>query len=364
MRNDSSAARVDHLRIHRLRLPLRQPYKLSFGPVEAFDTILVEIEVAGRHGFGDATVLTGYTEETIDGAWSLACDIAPALVGRPVSALWAGTAAHLAEAPFTVTAFRTAVEMALGHEVLTSPIERRIPLLKILNAETEPEIATEVEASLAAGYRTFKVKAGFELEADLARVAVIQRVVAGRAALTVDANQGYSTADGCAFAARMGTEGVLFFEQACDKHDWNAAVAVARAARIPVMLDEQIYDLDDVRRAATLDAAQFVKLKLMKLGSLDALIEGIAVTAGLGLSPVLGNGVATDIGCWMEACVAAGRIGTAGEMNGFLKPVRPLVRNPMQVRDGVVIVPAGYWPELDPEAVAEFTIDSLVLELA
>jgi L-alanine-DL-glutamate epimerase-like enolase superfamily enzyme len=364
MRDGGINARVDHLRIHRLRLPLRQPYKLSFGPVEAFDTILVELEMNGRRGFGDATVLTGYTEETIEGAWSLACRLAPRLAGCQAPTLWAETEPHLAEAPFTVTAFRTAAEMALGHRILKSPAERQVPLLKILNADTEPDIVAEVEAGLAAGYGTFKIKVGFDLEPDLARVAFIQHVVAGRAALTIDANQGYTTADGCAFAARVGTESVLFFEQACDKHDWEAAVAVARAARTPVMLDEQIYDLEDVRQAAALDAAGFVKLKLMKMGGLEALIDGIAATAALGLSPVLGNGVATDIGCWMEACVAAGRIRTAGEMNGFLKPVRPIVRNPMPVRDGALIVPANYWPEIDPDAVAAFALDSVVPELA
>jgi L-alanine-DL-glutamate epimerase-like enolase superfamily enzyme len=355
-------ARVENLHIHRLRLPLRQPYKLSFGPVEAFDTILVSLDVDGRRGFGDATVLTGYTEETIEGAWSLGLILAEAVAGRPVAALWSETERFLAQAPFTVTAFRTAVEMALGHEILSSPAERRVPLLKILNGETEAEVAAEVEAALAAGYRTFKIKVGFDLEEDLARVASIQRVVAGRAALTIDANQGFSREDGCAFAERVGTRDVLFFEQACDKHDWDVAVAVARAARTPVMLDEQIYDLADVRRAACFDAAQFVKLKLMKMGSLDALIEGIATTTSLGLKPVLGNGVATDVGCWMEACVAAGRIETAGEMNGFLKPVRPIVRNPLPVRDGAVIVPEGYWPEIDDDAVASFAVATKVLE--
>jgi L-alanine-DL-glutamate epimerase-like enolase superfamily enzyme len=327
--------------------------------VTAFDTILVELHIEGRHGFGDATVLTGYTEETIEGAWALARQLTPRLAGLSVIVLWEETEAHVADAPFTTTAFRTAAEMALGHSILTSTTERRVPLLRILNSEAEPDIIAEVEAGLAAGYKTFKIKAGFDLELDLARVGFIQRVVAGRASLTIDANQGYSAADGCVFAARVGTESVLFFEQACDKHDWDAAVAVARAARTPVMLDEQIYNLDDVRRTASLNAARFVKLKLMKMGSLDALIQGIGVTATLGLVPVLGNGVATDIGCWMEACVASLHLDTVGEMNGFLKPVRPLVRNPMPVRDGALIVPAGYWPEIDREAIAAFAVDTI-----
>ena len=33
---------VERLNLHRLAVPLATPYKLAFGPVKAFDTILVE----------------------------------------------------------------------------------------------------------------------------------------------------------------------------------------------------------------------------------------------------------------------------------------------------------------------------------
>jgi hypothetical protein len=74
---------------------------------------------------------------------------------------------------------------------------------------------------------------------------------------------------------------------------------------------------------------------------------------------VLGNGVASDIGCWMEACIAHGRIDTAGEMNGFLKPVLPIVRNPLEVESGAIVIPADYWPDLDDKAIAEFRVEAI-----
>ena len=52
------------------------------------------------------------------------------------------------------------------------------------------------------------------------------------------------------------------------------------------------------------------------------------------MEPVLGNGVACEIGCWMEACVARTLIGNAGEMNGFLKPVTRLLANPVRFDGG------------------------------
>ena len=67
------------LQAWRLRLPLERPYRLAFGPVEALDTVVVRMAVADPpageavEGYGEATLLTGYTDETIDGAWSSAC---------------------------------------------------------------------------------------------------------------------------------------------------------------------------------------------------------------------------------------------------------------------------------------------------
>jgi hypothetical protein len=63
----------------------------------------------------------------------------------------------------------------------------------------------------------------------------------------------------------------------------------------------------------------------MKMGRPRGRSRGIAAHRELGMEPVLGNGVACEVGCWMEACVARTLIGNAGEMNGFLKPVTRLL---------------------------------------
>ncbi len=79
---------VERLNLHRLQMPLTTPYKLAFGPVTAFDTILVEAQDGdGRIGLGEATLLTGYTDETIDGAWALLQALAAACPGRTPAAL-------------------------------------------------------------------------------------------------------------------------------------------------------------------------------------------------------------------------------------------------------------------------------------
>jgi L-Ala-D/L-Glu epimerase len=352
---------IERLILYRVRTPLTIPYKLAFGPVEAFDMVLVEaVLVDGRRGWGEATVLTGYTDETIEDAWMTATAMAGGLIGLDSGAGKQAAMRHHHHAPFTTTAFVTALEMAEGHALLNTESERRAPLLAIVNATERAAITDEIEARLVEGYVTLKVKVGFELAVDMDRLAFIQELVGDRAAIRVDANQGYTQAEGVRFVADIDPAGIELVEQTCAAGDWDAAVAVAKSARgngVRFMLDESIYGLDDVDRAAELHCADVIKLKLMKLGGLDALTHGLDHIRSCGMQPVLGNGVAGDIGCWMETCVAAASIDNAGEMNGFLKPRQRLFEVPMRLDGGDLVLAPGGVVAPDCDAIIAHTLE-------
>ena len=358
----SAAVRLDSLSLARLELPLKSPYKLAFGAVRAFDTILVEArDRDGRHGWGEATILPGYTHETPRGAWAAACRTAETLAGKDMVGAKDAAARLIASDHFAATALVTALEMLEGDPLLEVEARATVPLLAILNETDEAAIEREVESRLAEGYRTLKVKVGFEPGDDLERVRLIQRLVQGRGSLRLDGNQGYGRDQAVAFAAALDPDGIELFEQPCAAGDWEAAMAVARASPVPMMLDESIYGLAEIDRAAELGAAAFIKLKLMKMGGLSHLAEGLARIAARGMTPVLGNGVAGELGCWMEACVAQGRIGTAGEMNGFLKPRQGLFPKPLAVESGALVLEPGR-PEIDWTRVTAMARETATFE--
>ncbi|MEO8652002.1 MAG: enolase C-terminal domain-like protein, partial [Hyphomicrobiaceae bacterium] len=197
----------------RVRLPLKVPYKLALGAVTAFDTILARIVVGGSVGVGEATILTGYTDETIEDAWPRAQALAPKLVGASSDAARDIAYRDLADAPFTLTAFITAVEMAERHPLLTVDADQGVPLLAGINSTDFAGIEREIETAIASGYGTLKIKAGFDIDADLERIAFIQRCNVGRAKLRIDANQGYSPADGVRFAASLSPDAIELLEQ-------------------------------------------------------------------------------------------------------------------------------------------------------
>jgi L-alanine-DL-glutamate epimerase-like enolase superfamily enzyme len=348
---------IERITLHRLQVPLTTPYKLAFGPVRAFDTILAEaVDSDGREGLGEATLLTGYTEETIDGSWALVRELAPRMVGRSPADARRVAEAVVGAAPFTATALATAVDMLEGHPALSVEKTTTVPLLGLVNGTAARELEAEIEQLLAEGYGTLKIKVGFDPEEDARKVALIQRLNRGRARLRIDANQGYRVDEARRFLRTLDPAGVELFEQPCAAGDWTAAKAVAEISPVPIMLDESIYGIDDIERAARLGCIRFIKLKLMKMGSLERLKAGIERIRALGMEPVLGNGVACEIGCWMEACVVRETIGNAGEMNGFLKPVVRLLERPLRFERGAIVLEPGEWPCLEREALTRYTV--------
>jgi L-alanine-DL-glutamate epimerase-like enolase superfamily enzyme len=350
--------RIERIDVRRLQVPLARPYRLAFGPVTHYDTIIVDVTGdGGEHGFGEATLLTGYTGETIENSYPLACEVAAGLQVAAHADAAARMIALGARAPFVATAFHTALDMASGHALLSPPQTLRVPVLGLLQGSDEAEWRDAFEELVAEGYETVKVKVGFDVADDVRALHTMQSIVAGRARIRVDANQGYTAAEAVRFIRDTDPAGIELFEQPCTAGDWEAhrqAVAAAAQTGLPLMLDESIYAMDDIERAAREHACAYVKLKLMKFVGIDALVRAIERIGALGMTAVLGNGVACDVSCWMEALVAARWIDNAGEMNGFLKARRMLFRAPLALERGAIVIPPGA-PELDADALAFHT---------
>ena len=356
----TAGAAIARITLRRLSQPLIRPYRLSYRTFEEFEPYLVEVEDgAGRHGFADGHISPGSSSETRDGGWRFLVDAIRAALGKPVAEAKAATLARFDESKVAATALVTALEVMDGHPALRIDNPARLPLLTPINAMEPAAIAEEAERWLADGFRTFKVKVGKDVDADLARVAAIQRAAAGRATLRLDANRAYSREDGMRFAAALEPAGIELFEQPCDADDWDANAAVARVSAVPLMLDEPICTLEDIDRAATIPGVGYCKLKLKRFGSLDRLIEGLDRVQARGMQAVLGDGLGSEVHGWLEACAARGRIGNAGEFNGFLKPRDRLLAEPLSFRDGAIELPVGYRARLDPAAVQRFEVERM-----
>lgn len=359
------APKLEKLVLHRLRIPLKTPYKVAFALIEHFDTIIAEVEDRdGRVGIGEATILTGYTEETVEGSWSAAKDFARSLTNSAMDDVPTQITRFGEKFPFAATAFGTAFEMLGASALLRVASDTDVPLLGLLNAKTEEGIEEELQDLIDAGYRTVKFKVGFDPVEDARRVKAVQKATCGRVQIRLDANQGYTAQQGEQFVKALDPDDIELFEQPCRAGDWDSHLAVCRVSPVPMMLDESIYTVDDIEKAATIRAASYIKVKLMKFVTLEALARALERIKALGMKPVLGNGVACDLGCWMECCVAARHVDNAGEMNGFLKASTSVLRRQLEVRKGAVRLPPDFVAELDRERMEKHRLESVAYPAA
>jgi L-alanine-DL-glutamate epimerase-like enolase superfamily enzyme len=340
--------KITEVSIHQVSLPLRKPYKVSFRTYTEFEPILVRVVGdTGQTGWGEAYIPAGSTTETAASGWQFCCEQGPAMLHRGIQEAKAKIDSWVSVAPFAATAMLTALDMLASHPVLETREEYRVPLLAPVSGTTPADIEQDVERLIEAGYRTLKVKVGWEVDDDLARVSEVQRAVAGRARITMDANRGFDAAEARRFAAALDPDGIDLFEQPCEADEWDANAAAALVCPVPLMLDESIRIADDIERASQLPNVKFVKLKLKRIGGIDRARTAMQRATDLGLDVCLGDGVATDLMCWVEACTGRGFLRRAGDMNGFLKPKDSLLNEPLSFENGVLIVKPGYRPEVD-----------------
>jgi L-alanine-DL-glutamate epimerase-like enolase superfamily enzyme len=349
--------KLHELTLRTVRLPLIRPYVLSYRTFTEFEPIIVEVrDRDGRTGWGEGHISPGSSSETRDGGWAFCREHAAAVIGKDTRDAKAIISAHVGASKVAATALLTAIEMLEDHPLLTIDRELRLPLLTPFNSSTQSEIEQEVERRLDDGFRTFKIKVGKDVDDDLRRVRAIQRAIDGRATMRIDANRAFAEADACRFASALDPASIELFEQPCLAEDWDANAHVAKVSTVPVMLDEPICELADVKRAATIPNVGFCKLKLKRFGGLDLLREALDAVSQSGMESVLGDGLGGELGCWMEACVAGVTIHNAGEFNGFLKSKVQLFAEPLQFKAGELVVPPGFQPTMDTDALAAHEI--------
>jgi o-succinylbenzoate synthase len=342
------------------RLPLIRPYHLSLGALEAFSSVFVRIQADGKEGFGEATDVPGYFIQGLSDAWDFVCAHGPELPGKDPEAALRSIINEEDAFSFAATPLLTALEgliESIGEPAIGSA---KIPLLGVVQGETPEAISADAKKLLRDGYHTLKFKVGFSVAEDLDRVRHLQAHLEPEIELRLDANQGYDLAQALQFLEGLDPVGIELLEQPLKPGAWDDMSRLAKMSPVPLMLDEGIAGDEDLDRAIATGCAKAVKFKLMKCGSLTHLEKMIRKSLDAGLKVILGNGVATDVGCLHEAQVAhrLGLTAHAGEMNGFLKGVNQFLQPRLRVDRGELILPRDRltvrW-----DLVSQFSVDTM-----
>ena len=143
------------------------------------------------------------------------------------------------------------------------------------------------------GYRTLKTKVGKNSSEDLERLKAIVRG-APDMRLMLDANQGFAPFEAVRFIHELEKNEIypVLFEQPVAKDDYEGMKFVRDHISVPVAADESVFTPADALTVVKYRCADFINIKLMKSGIIDAFnIAAIARSAGISLM----------VGCMLES---------------------------------------------------------------
>ena len=301
--------RITDIRIARISVPLRVPFKTALRTVNSVEDIIVEVHTdTGHVGYGEAPptgAITGDTAGAILGA--LRDHIIPRLIGQEVDAL-EPLMKRLDAAVVHNTSAKAAVDIALYDlygQLLGAPVyrllgasRRQIETDITISVNNPEEMARDTLAALARGYRTLKIKVGVDPALDVARLAAVRKAAGPDARLRIDANQAWSPKQAVRLLNRMQELGldIELVEQPVKAHDLEGLRYVAQRADVPVMADESVFSAADAMTIMQMGAADLINIKLMKCGGIHNALK-IASAAEV-------FGVECMIGCMLEAKVS------------------------------------------------------------
>lgn len=324
---------MPRLRLYRLSLPLREPYRLSFATLHAFDSFLVTAEGDGRIGLGEITPLPGYGAETADtvlAAWRE--------LGGDRSARRERAQGMAAKAPMFASGVMCALETwEAGEDSLLFRQPRQpVPLAALCPGEDPDAMRAAAQRLLGEGYRSLKIKiGGGDIGTDLERIEAAADAAQG-AEIRVDANQRLSAEDALRTARALEPLPNALLEQPFAPEAWDEFAHLAARTSTPLMLDESIWTSADIDRAGTI-GARLVKLKLCKHPGIAATHALLDHARELGLDVVFGNGVQSVVGNHYEALLHEdAAIARASEGNGFLKIADTLLPHALHVNAGLL----------------------------
>lgn len=301
--------RITRIRLGRISVPLRVPFKTALRSVDSVEDVVVEVHTdAGTIGYGEAPptgVITGDTTGAIVGA--VQDHIGRAILDRDVDDL-EDLLQRVQRSIVHNTSAKAAVDMALWD--LYGQLHH-IPVYKLLGGARKcivtditisvnppEEMARDARDAIGRGYDCLKVKVGANPALDVERLSAVRRAVGDDVCIRIDANQAWRPREAVRILNAMQEKGLAieFVEQPVKAQDIDGLRYVTEHSDVPVLADESVFSPEDAMRIMQTRAADLINIKLMKCGGLTNALK-IASAAEV-------YGVECMIGCMLEAKIS------------------------------------------------------------
>jgi muconate cycloisomerase len=367
--------KIERVEVFGVAMPLVGEYKNAYLSKSIVKSAVVRITATGGAvGYGNIDPTPGYSPESIEASLQMLesrftgmiTGMDPTNVHRIIE--------KLASVPRYLEA-KAAIEMAcvdLSARVAGVPVytylggavKDRLQFNAWIGILPPEEAARETLGWKQKGFRSCKIKVGGNIEADRDRVAAVREAVGPDFQIRIDANAGYDPDTSIKLAKMVAPYRLQLFEQPAPADDIAGLARVRREANavgVPVMADESVLDHASLIRIIKADAADIVKVKVMKQGGVLETRRMIATAEAAGIRCVVGHGFGLGVNTMSEIMVAATseNVLEGLECVGPLKSRDDVVTNKLDLTSGSIALPPGpgYGVALDDAKLAQYRFE-------
>lgn len=369
--------RLDQITLREIRLPLREPFRISSGVVAERRICLLELQDAdGAVSWSECVAgeEPNYSPETIDTAWlAIEAYVAPRVIGVAFNApsdvfpalehnfrghLMAKAAVEMGM--WGVAAAQAGVPLAR----LIGGVRERIAVGISLGIQASPDaLVARASAAVAEGYHKVKIK--IEPGRDIAFVRAVREALPS-AGLMADANNAYTLGD-APVLAELDDLLLMMIEQPLAHDDLVRHATLQKQLRTPLCLDESITSLDRAQDMVALDAGRIINIKPGRVGGFGQSLAIHDYCQEHGIPVWCGGMLESGVGRAYNVALASLPNFT---MPGDISPSRRYWAQDIvtpewsMTDDGTIGVPldrAGLGVELDHERIEALTVRRAVL---
>ncbi|MBI4528404.1 MAG: hypothetical protein HY695_31810 [Deltaproteobacteria bacterium] len=366
--------KVTRVDIFPLSVPLKGVFKNAHAVRTSQESIVLIVQTdEGFTGLGNVDPDPGYSEESFSDTLGAIRQLAPDLTGMDPLNITAALERMDRLLAGRLDA-KAAIEMALFdlkgkvlgvpvHALLGGAVKEEIFLNAWIGMLPPEQAAAEACAWHQRGFRSAKIKVGSGIEQDYARVKSVREAVGNRMALRIDANEAYSADEAIRLGKALAPLDLFLFEQPVSRRDLDGMAKVRRAIEIPVMADEAILGPGTLIELIKKEAADIIKVKVMKQGGIQRTTQMIHTAEAAGIRCVIGHGFGLAINTLAELHVAAScrNVLDGCEFVGPLKMETDVVKECLRMDDGRIRVPLenGLGAEIDHVRLRESALASI-----
>ena len=369
--------KIKQLEIYAIDLPLIEPFIVSYDTYPSMPSIIVKLTTeCGLVGWGESVPDDHVTGETFEGTFAVISNrFASKLIGQnpmefekihdlmnslvkdaPAAKAAIDIACH------DVTAKKLGVPV---YQLIGGRYHDKFRITHVLSIAEPEEMARVAKDKVALGYNSFKMKVGRDVASDVARIQAVRNAVGDDIAIRVDVNQGWKNSANTLQALDMLKKANIdWVEQPVVANDIDAMVEIKSKTTIPVMIDEGLCGVRDMREIIAKRAADKVNIKLMKCGGIYPAIKLAAMAEMAGIECQVGSMLESSIGSSAGFHVAfSKKIITSVELTGplkFSKDIGDLISS-YQIPFIELTTKAGLGIEVNEEILTELTTRKVVI---